>query len=152
MGEDAHATSGRHRARLYGTQRARNYNAPGHPLAVSRSPFLQSSTTFIQDLHTPLSTGPPRRYTPPSEVHLFYPIVRRFFRLLLPTALGVVCLAGAFTGCRASPKAVAPGQFLQRAGDEIVVCGQLVHTGAPVVLWMDPGGYDAYREIGRAHV
>lgn len=38
-----------------------------------------------------------------------------------------------------------PGEFIDRHGDEIVVCGQLVHTGAPVVLWMDPGGYDAYR-------
>lgn len=33
----------------------------------------------------------------------------------------------------------------RRTGDEIVVAGQMVHTGAPVVLWMDPGGYDAYR-------
>jgi N-acetylmuramoyl-L-alanine amidase len=38
-----------------------------------------------------------------------------------------------------------PGQRLVRAGDEIMVCGQLFHTGAPVVLWTDPGGYDAYR-------
>jgi N-acetyl-anhydromuramyl-L-alanine amidase AmpD len=38
-----------------------------------------------------------------------------------------------------------PGTLLPRAGDEIVVCGQLFHTGAPVVLWLDPGGYDAYR-------
>lgn len=30
-------------------------------------------------------------------------------------------------------------------GDEIVVAGQFVHTGTRVVLWMDPGGYDAYR-------
>jgi N-acetyl-anhydromuramyl-L-alanine amidase AmpD len=37
------------------------------------------------------------------------------------------------------------GQRIQRTGDEIVVCGQLIHTGAPVVTWMDPGGYDAYR-------
>jgi N-acetylmuramoyl-L-alanine amidase len=36
-------------------------------------------------------------------------------------------------------------QRLARAGDEIVVCGQLFHSGAPVVTWMDPGGYDAYR-------
>src|ERR687884_660281 len=36
-------------------------------------------------------------------------------------------------------------QQLPRKGDEIVVCGQLYHTGAPVVLWMDPGGFDAYR-------
>jgi N-acetyl-anhydromuramyl-L-alanine amidase AmpD len=64
------------------------------------------------------------------------------------------------TGCKAGgpPPAVetapankvatgghAPGALLQRTGDEIVVCGQLFHTGAPVVLWMDPGGYDAYR-------
>ena len=38
-----------------------------------------------------------------------------------------------------------PGDRLPRKGDEIVVCGQLIHTGAPVVTWMDPGGYDAYR-------
>jgi len=38
-----------------------------------------------------------------------------------------------------------PGKPLARSGDEIVVCGQLFHTGAPVVLWTDPGGYDAYR-------
>jgi N-acetyl-anhydromuramyl-L-alanine amidase AmpD len=36
-----------------------------------------------------------------------------------------------------------------RAGDEIVVCGQLFHTGTPVVLWTDPGGYDAYRVENR---
>jgi N-acetylmuramoyl-L-alanine amidase len=38
-----------------------------------------------------------------------------------------------------------PGQPLSRQGDEIIVCGQLFHTGAPVILWTDPGGYDAYR-------
>ncbi len=32
-----------------------------------------------------------------------------------------------------------------RKGDEIVVAGHFVHTGTPVVLWMDSGGYDAYR-------
>lgn len=37
------------------------------------------------------------------------------------------------------------GQRVQRVGDEIMVCGQLFHTGAPVVLFTDPGGYDAYR-------
>jgi N-acetyl-anhydromuramyl-L-alanine amidase AmpD len=39
----------------------------------------------------------------------------------------------------------SPGTPLPRAGDEIVVAGQYFHTGAPVVLWTDPGGYDAYR-------
>jgi N-acetylmuramoyl-L-alanine amidase len=37
------------------------------------------------------------------------------------------------------------GEQLERTGDEIMVCGQLFHTTAPVVLWTDPGGYDAYR-------
>jgi N-acetylmuramoyl-L-alanine amidase len=37
------------------------------------------------------------------------------------------------------------GQRVERRGDEIVACGQLFHTTAPVVLWLDPGGYDAYR-------
>ena len=38
-----------------------------------------------------------------------------------------------------------PGAFAPRRGDEIVAAGQFVHTGTPVILWMDPGGYDAYR-------
>lgn len=38
-----------------------------------------------------------------------------------------------------------PGDRLERRGDEIAVCGQLFHTGTRVVLWNDPGGYDAYR-------
>ncbi len=38
-----------------------------------------------------------------------------------------------------------PGQPEPREGDEIVVAGQMFHTGTKVVLWMDPGGYDAYR-------
>ncbi|MCA9299343.1 MAG: N-acetylmuramoyl-L-alanine amidase, partial [Phycisphaerales bacterium] len=29
------------------------------------------------------------------------------------------------------------------------IAGRLVHTGAPVVLWFDPGGYDAYRVENR---
>jgi hypothetical protein len=37
------------------------------------------------------------------------------------------------------------GEKLARAGDEIVVCGQLFHTTTRVILWTDPGGYDAYR-------
>lgn len=37
------------------------------------------------------------------------------------------------------------GSLLPRRGQEIVIGGQLFHIGAPVVLWTDPGGYDAYR-------
>lgn len=38
-----------------------------------------------------------------------------------------------------------PGTPVRRQGDEIIVAGQLFHTGTRVVTWMDPGGYDAYR-------
>ena len=41
--------------------------------------------------------------------------------------------------------AVEVGEQVVRSGDEIMVCGQLFHTTAPVVLWTDPKGYDAYR-------
>ena len=34
---------------------------------------------------------------------------------------------------------------MRRKGDEIIVAGQLFHTGTRVITWMDPGGYDAYR-------
>jgi N-acetyl-anhydromuramyl-L-alanine amidase AmpD len=51
---------------------------------------------------------------------------------------------GVLAGC-----GPAPGERLQRRGDEIVAAGQLFHTGTPVVLWIDPKGYDAYN--GRCH-
>jgi len=38
-----------------------------------------------------------------------------------------------------------PGAHEPREGDEIIVAGQFFHTGTKVVLWMDAGGYDAYR-------
>jgi len=38
---------------------------------------------------------------------------------------------------------------MPKSGDEIVVCGQLFHTTTKVVLWTDPGGYDAYRVVPR---
>ena len=53
------------------------------------------------------------------------------------------------TGCRShdtEPRTeIGPGRLLGRKHDEIVAAGQYFHTGAPVVLWTDPGGYDAYR-------
>ncbi|WP_432798111.1 N-acetylmuramoyl-L-alanine amidase [Poriferisphaera sp. WC338] len=45
-------------------------------------------------------------------------------------------------GCNTAKK---PGDMIKRSGQEIVVAGQLFNVGAPVVLWMDEGGYDAYR-------
>ncbi len=62
-------------------------------------------------------------------------------RCLTPLVLAALLL---LAGC-VGPRYGRPGRPLERCGDEIVVCGRLVHTGAPVVLWLDPGGYDAYR-------
>ena len=61
--------------------------------------------------------------------------------LRLGTSLAWVAGLGLLAGCRTP----APGTVAARRGDEIVVAGQMVHTGTKVVLWMDPGGYDAYR-------
>lgn len=59
---------------------------------------------------------------------------------LFALVLGEVLFA--LAGCAAE----RPGaEAYTRRGDEIMVCGRLFHTGAPVVLWTDPGGYDAYR-------
>lgn len=55
-------------------------------------------------------------------------------------SLGLLVLL--LAGCRTAPR---PGAFAPRVGDEIMVAGRYVHTGTPVVLWTDPGGYDAYR-------
>ncbi len=56
--------------------------------------------------------------------------------------LSILLTGALFVGCKTAPR---PGTFAARKGDEIVVAGQFVHTGTRVVLWMDPGGYDAYR-------
>ncbi|HWX22102.1 MAG TPA: N-acetylmuramoyl-L-alanine amidase [Candidatus Binatia bacterium] len=56
--------------------------------------------------------------------------------LSLTLALSALC------GCKTAPRV---GTLEPRCGDEIVVAGRFVHTGTSVVLWMDPGGYDAYR-------
>jgi N-acetyl-anhydromuramyl-L-alanine amidase AmpD len=53
--------------------------------------------------------------------------------------LGVL-LVGA--GCQTAPR---PGWMAGRTGDEIVAAGRFIHAGTRVVLWLDPGGYDAYR-------
>lgn len=56
--------------------------------------------------------------------------------------LWLLAVSSFFAGCRTVPRS---GGALERRGDEIIVCGRLFHTGTPVVTWMDPGGYDAYR-------
>lgn len=71
-------------------------------------------------------------------------------RPIHPRVLAALLVLTASTPCSPAatgqePDPPRPGDRLERRGDEIVVCGQLVHTTAPVVLWTDPGGYDAYR-------
>lgn len=39
-----------------------------------------------------------------------------------------------------------PDSELRRDGQSIVVAGRPIRVGAPVVTWLDPGGYDGYRE------
>lgn len=66
------------------------------------------------------------------------PTKTQFF-IQIAASLAAVLL---FAGCVSAPRigAIAP-----RTGDEIVVAGHYIHTRTPVVLWTDPGGYDAYR-------
>lgn len=57
-------------------------------------------------------------------------------------SLGRIFLATAlFSGCRHVPVPVDPAS---RTGEEVCAAGQLFDTGTRVVLWSDPGGYDAY--------
>src|SRR3954465_13521724 len=41
-----------------------------------------------------------------------------------------------------SHAANAPSEPTTQAGDEIIVCGERFHSGRPIVLWTDKGGYD----------
>jgi hypothetical protein len=43
-----------------------------------------------------------------------------------------------------------PPESRTQTGDEIIVCGERFHTGAPVVLWTDKGGYQGI--LGHYHV
>lgn len=58
-------------------------------------------------------------------------------RVLAIALCSLVALA--LAACSTGPRE------LKRRGDEIVIAGRYFHTGAPVVLWTDPNGYDAYR-------
>ncbi len=81
--------------------------------------------------------------------------MRRVSPVVAPTraqVVGLATAAAAATGVWAlstCAHAPAPGAPLRRSGDEIAACGQFVHAGTPVVLWHDPGGYDAYRVEAR---
>src|SRR5689334_22837119 len=63
-------------------------------------------------------------------------------RLLLFTILLTLPLRAA------TPTPGSPSNPAHRTGDEILVCGQLLHTGTPLVLFSDPGGYDGSKYTG----
>lgn len=58
----------------------------------------------------------------------------------------VLALLGFLFACRSAPmlprSAGEPTTFTPKTGDEIVVCGERFHVGAPVVLWTQFPGYD----------
>src|SRR6201999_2967822 len=56
----------------------------------------------------------------------------------------LTCLLSALAICVGCSTFPPSGTAEPRKGDEIVAAGQFFHTGTRVVLWMDPGGYDAY--------
>lgn len=78
--------------------------------------------------------------------------MRERFGPILALALFVACVAPAppvapdpyATGAREASSVTVP------AGSEIVICGERFDIGAPVVLWSDEGGYDAYATAIRA--
>ncbi len=57
----------------------------------------------------------------------------------------VSCVGCSSRTARTLPAPRAGSLAYERKYDEVMIAGQLFHTGAPVVLWSDPGGYDAYR-------
>jgi N-acetylmuramoyl-L-alanine amidase len=68
---------------------------------------------------------------------------RRAAASVLSTIAALACSEG----CSA-PRG-RPGDPAPRTGDEMSAAGELFHTGTRVVLWNDPGGYDAYRHHRR---
>ena len=100
------------------------YLLPGTPPTDYLTTYANPSTNFPVILLQSLMRNPPR--------------LLRCFQTI--SFLLVTVLIGA--GCKTAPR---PGAFEPRRGDEIMVAGQLVHTGTRVVLWTEPGGYDAYR-------
>jgi N-acetylmuramoyl-L-alanine amidase len=68
---------------------------------------------------------------------------RAFFILtVLAGLVAAVLLTAVIGGCASTPRL---GDETTRRGDEIIIAGRMFHTGSPVVLWSDPGGYDGYR-------
>src|SRR5947209_7340397 len=69
----------------------------------------------------------------------YLPMHRPLLALLL--SLATVALG-------AAPTPGSPADPAHRTGDEILVCGQLFHSGTKVVLFTDPGGYNGSTYTG----
>ncbi|HVR74185.1 MAG TPA: peptidoglycan recognition family protein [Planctomycetota bacterium] len=68
-------------------------------------------------------------------------------RRAVAPVLSIIAALACAEGCSVSRG--RPGDPLPRAGDEMSAAGVLFHTGTRVVLWNDPGGFDAYRHHRR---
>jgi len=55
-----------------------------------------------------------------------------------------LCVLALLSACRVVPRVPAPVVPESAVGDEFVVRGERFAIGTPVVLWFEPGGYDAY--------
>jgi N-acetylmuramoyl-L-alanine amidase len=66
-------------------------------------------------------------------------------RLPIALVLLVLALAAALAACRASREPLPIELGPAPTGDSIVIAGDRISVGTPVVLWSDIGGYDAYR-------
>src|SRR6185437_3775098 len=64
----------------------------------------------------------------------------------LAVCLCVASMIALAEGCRSQKPPTPTSQIVKPTmpptGDEIIVCGQRFHTGAPVVLWFEKGGHD----------
>jgi len=77
-----------------------------------------------------------------------YFLGKTFPRDSVPSNLGIatwIALCASLFAHTDRARAAEIGEQVKRIGDEIMVCGQMFHTTAPVVLWTDAQGYDTYR-------
>lgn len=107
----------------------RRMNARGNNTAVASSQPSSSATAATPA--QPLQSATKTSATPSPSVRAAGPT-----KVARPSAAPVHSI----------PQPLADlGTPVARTGDEIMVCGQLYHTGTPVILWGDVGGYDHYR-------
>lgn len=61
-------------------------------------------------------------------------------RIVIP-----LCIIVVLTGCQATDAKLQLES--NGAGDEIIVAGNRFHTGTRVILWIEPAGYDGYKNV-----